>query len=150
MSFACKYGGLCDGCMRCVDTVREGGPCRHWGEDIESTGGKEGEGGVEIKKVKTGFERQLRAAELAEKAMVRALKDEDQFKRYIVSEKRDKDTVTEEYVMDKCDFKSMGEAVKTLRELEALKRSLLGQALGGEEAVSGLVIIPEREEIDGQ
>lgn len=149
MSFTCKYGGLCDGCMRCMGPAREGGPIRMNGGDMEKGEGEDGEGGVEIEKERSGFERQLRAAEMAEQVMTRAFRDKDQFKRHIVSEKRDKDTVTEEYVMNKYDFKALGEAVKALRELEELKRALLGQGTGAEGA-GGLVVIPEREELDGQ
>lgn len=150
MSFTCKYGGLCNGCMRCVGPVRDSGSFRDGDEDMEDGREEDGEGGVEIEKEKTGFERQLRAAELAEKTMVRAFGDKDQFKRYIVSEKRDKDTVTEEYVMGKYDFKAFNEAVKTLKELGDLKRSLLGLTSDEEETAGGLVVIPEREESDGQ
>mgnify|MGYP004675952079 FL=1 len=91
----------------------------------------------------TDFKQELRAARLMEKAVIEALKDGDQFKRYIVTEKQGGDTVTEEYVFDKYDFKAMGEMVKVVKSLEELKRSASGMT-GVQEG--GLVVLPEAGE----
>lgn len=76
---------------------------------------------VRIKKV--NFRQQLKAAELMEKTLIEALKDKEQFRRYVVTEKREGGTQTEEYIFGKYDFKAMGEMVKVAKSLEELKRA---------------------------
>ena len=91
----------------------------------------------------TDFKQELRAARLMEKAVIEALKDGYFFNKNTTTEKQGGDTVTEEYVFDKYDFKAMGEMVKVVKSLEELKRSASGMT-GVQEG--GLVVLPEAGE----
>ncbi len=97
--------------------------------------------------MKTDLKQELRAAELIGRAIVDSLKDKEQFRRYIVTEKRGSDTCTEEYVFGKVDYKAVGELVRTVKALEELKRSAAGLS-GGEQG--NLVVLPMIEEPAGQ
>ena len=92
----------------------------------------------------TDLRQELRAAEMIGKAIVESLKDKEQFRRYIVTEKRGSDTCTEEYIFGKVDYKAVGELVRTVKALEELKRSA-----GGLEPERGgnLVVLPMVEEL---
>lgn len=83
--------------------------------------------------------------------MAEALRDKEQFRRYIVTEKRGGDTSTEEYVLGKVDFKAMGEALKTVKQLVELKSLASGCAEGqaeNEGGAGGLVVLPVTIEAD--
>ena len=88
------------------------------------------------------FKRELKACDMLERAGLEALKDKNQFKRYVVSEKRGSDTVTEERLFEKYDLKAMADMVKTVQAIGELRRSALGQDTEGIEG-RGLVVLPE-------
>lgn len=99
---------------------------------------------------KGSLKKELRAAELLSDALVAALRDKDQFRRYIVTDKRGNEAVTEERLFDKVDIKAIGETVRTIKALEELKRSVTGGAVSGAEegGCGGLVILPMLPEED--
>ncbi|MDD6316018.1 MAG: hypothetical protein PUB63_03280 [Clostridia bacterium] len=99
---------------------------------------------------KGSLKKELRAAELLGDALVAALRDKDQFRRYIVTDKRGSEAVTEERLFDKVDIKAIGETVRTIKALEELKRSVSGGGSGGVGETGGLVILPMLPEEDGK
>ena len=99
---------------------------------------------------KGSLKKELRAAELLSDALVAALRDKDQFRRYIVTDKRGSEAVTEERLFDKVDIKAIGETVRTIKALEELKRSVSGGGSGSAGETGGLVILPMLPEKDGK
>ena len=58
--------------------------------------------------------------------ILKALGDDKQFNRWIVTEGGDGYTITDEKVFEKVDMRSMKDAVATLKMIEQLKRSVQG------------------------
>ena len=70
--------------------------------------------------------KELRAADLMSDVILKALADDKQFNRWIVTESADGYTLTDEKVFRKVDMRSMKDAVATLKMVEQLKRSVQG------------------------
>jgi len=94
---------------------------------------------------KHDLKKERRAAELIGDQLLAALRDKDQFRRYIVTEKKGSGTETVEYLFDKVDAKAAGEMIRAVKALEELKASLYGEEAAQDEqseALRNLVILP--------
>ncbi|MEA4920795.1 MAG: hypothetical protein VB078_07735 [Clostridiaceae bacterium] len=102
---------------------------------------------------KPDLKKELKAADMLGKTIINALQDKNQFKRYVITEKRGNETYTEERIFDKYDIKAIGDMVKTVKSLEELKRSVGDMPAAGErqkfadgEEQGGLVILPAAQD----
>lgn len=99
------------------------------------------------------LKKELKAADMLGQTIIEALQDKNQFKRYVITEKRGNETYTEERVFEKYDIKAIGDMVKTVKSLEELKRSVGDMPASGErrkytdgEEQGGIVILPEAQD----
>lgn len=93
-----------------------------------------------MKTEKETFKKERRACDLLAGAVLGALKDKDQFRRYIVAEKKGEGELRE-MILEKYDVKSMLDVLKLLEGLVELRKELDGRTEEDEEA-GGLVILP--------
>jgi hypothetical protein len=80
----------------------------------------------EVNRQANALAKELRAADKMSDAILKALEDDKQFNRWIVTEGGDGYTITDEKVFEKVDMRSMKDAVATLKMIEQLKRSVQG------------------------
>lgn len=80
----------------------------------------------EVNRQANALAKELQAADKMSDVILKALGDDKQFNRWIVTEGGDGWTVTDEKVFDKVDMRSMKDAVATLKMIEQLKRSVQG------------------------
>lgn len=80
----------------------------------------------------------------------KAIKDKEQFYRYIVKEKNGSDSGEEERIFGKMDMQAFNNAIKALDSLAEIKRGINGEIYPPEEnkdeKQTGVVILPEVEE----
>ena len=79
----------------------------------------------------------------------KAIKDKQQFYRYIVKEKNGSDSGEEERIFGKMDMQAFNNAIKALDSLTEIKKGINGMSEGptaNEENQTGVVILPEVEE----
>ena len=80
----------------------------------------------------------------------KAIKDKEQFYRYIVKEKNGSDSGEEERIFGKMDMQAFNNAIKALDSLAEIKRGINGEIYSPEEnkdeKQTGVVILPEVEE----
>ena len=91
------------------------------------------------------LKKECRAAELIGERLLAAARDKDQFRRYIVTEKKGNGTETVEYLFDKIDAKGAQEMIRAVKALEELKTALYGEQASEDaqlEALRNLVILP--------
>lgn len=91
------------------------------------------------------LKKECRAAELIGERLLAAARDKDQFRRYIVTEKKGSGTETVEYLFDRIDAKSVQEMIRAVKALEELKTALYGEQASADaqlEALRNLVILP--------
>ena len=94
-----------------------------------------------MKTEKETFKKERRACDLLAGAVLGALKDKDQFRRYIVAEKKGEGELRE-MILEKYDVKSMLDVLKLLEGLVELRKELDGNTGGEDEEAGGLVILP--------
>ncbi len=80
----------------------------------------------EVNRQANALAKELQAADKMSDVILKALGDDKQFNRWIVTEGGDGWTVTDEKVFEKVDMRSMKDAVATLKMIEQLKRSVQG------------------------
>lgn len=80
----------------------------------------------EVNRQANALAKELQAADKMSDVILKALGDEKQFNRWIVTEGGDGYTITDEKVFEKVDMRSMKDAVATLKMIEQLKRSVQG------------------------
>ena len=80
----------------------------------------------EVNRQANALAKELQAAEKMSDVILKALDDDNQFNRWIVTEGGDGVTYTDEKVFDKVDMRSMKDAMATLKMIEQLKRSVQG------------------------
>ena len=80
----------------------------------------------------------------------KAIKDKQQFYRYIVKEKNGSDSGEEERIFGKMDMQAFNNAIKALDSLTEIKRGISGETTPHEEEKeekqTGVVILPEVED----
>ena len=94
-----------------------------------------------MKTEKETFKKERRACDLLAGAVLGALKDRDQFRRYIVAEKKGEGELRE-MILEKYDVKSMLDVLKLLEGLVELRKELDGKMDREDEEAGGLVILP--------
>lgn len=80
----------------------------------------------EVNRQANALAKELQAADKMSDVILKALGDDKQFNRWIVTEGGDGYTITDEKVFEKVDMRSMKDAVATLKMIEQLKRSVQG------------------------
>ena len=81
----------------------------------------------------------------------KAIKDKQQFYRYIVKEKNGSDSGEEERIFGKMDMQAFNNAIKALDSLTEIKRVISGESSSdkdgkNDEKETGIVILPEVED----
>ena len=96
--------------------------------------------------MQNGYTKEMDIANRLTDALLDALKDEKQFKRYLVKGKEN----TDEVILEKVDIDSLNNAIKALKSLEEIKRvmndAIAGETDSGEENETGVVILPDIKE----
>ncbi len=98
----------------------------------------------------TSTDKEMKIADKLLGVLDKAIKDKQQFYRYIVKEKSGSDSGEEERIFGKMDMQAFNNAIKALDSLTEIKRGINGEAIPkGEESdekQTGVVILPEVEE----
>lgn len=92
--------------------------------------------------------KEIRLLNKIEKHLDKALSDEFQFNRHIVSEGANGNVTAEEKLFDKTDMRAMKDAMSIAREAEKMRRSLFGYLT--EQEKQQLAMARERLEMDKQ
>lgn len=92
--------------------------------------------------------KEIRLLNKIEKHLDKALSDEFQFNRHIVSEGSNGNVTAEEKLFDKTDMRAMRDAMSIAREAEKMRRSLFGYLT--EQEKQQLAMARERLEMDKQ
>ncbi len=118
------------------------------------------------KGVSTKLKKEIDIANKLSKTLDKAVSDENQFYRHIVKGKsEDGKPITEEILFDKMDMESFNDAIKALKSLEEIKRTMYGIMTPAEERrlenekakqnpdtdkETGIVMLPEIEEEENE
>ncbi|MBE7033687.1 MAG: hypothetical protein E7406_05620 [Ruminococcaceae bacterium] len=99
----------------------------------------------------TSTDREMKIADKLLGVLDKAIKDKEQFYRYIVKEKNGSDSGEEERIFGKMDMQAFNNAIKALDSLAEIKRGITGdtscmESGEREEKETGVVILPEVEE----